>query len=175
MYHAADSTAICGIMTFLIAEALKGQNSPYVKNALLISLFNLLIQKSSGAEEIKESEKGETAVKILEYLQEHYTTVTLTDAAKYFNYSVPYLSKLIQDLTGDSFIKILQRIKLKEACHLLATTDCRISEIPALVGYDNAVYFNRIFKQKIGTSPYRYRKIHKNTLINGPYTEGSLL
>ena len=66
-----------------------------------------------------------------------------------------------------SFVNILQSIKLKEACHLLVTTNYKIETIMEMVGYNNTMYFNRVFKEKIGTSPSRYRKmqrIHDNKI-----------
>ena len=51
---------------------------------------------------------------------------------------------------------ILQRIS--EACSLLSRTDKNISEIAKAVGYEDPYYFSRIFKKKVGMSPFRYRQ-----------------
>lgn len=166
MYHSLHNPSLRNILAALVSEAFKGQNSVHIKKALMISVFNYLTNNNEGNDDYANSDKSEIANTILEYIQMNYATATLSDAAKHFNYSEPYLSKLIQNITGGTFIGILQKTRLKEACHLLATTSYRIGDIPGLVGYDSTVYFNRVFKQKIGTSPLKYRKMHKNTSLN---------
>ena len=41
---------------------------------------------------------------------------------------------------------------------LLETTNYNVSEIGNLVGYDNPLYFSRIFRRQKGMSPTEYRK-----------------
>ena len=38
-----------------------------------------------------------------------------------------------------------------------------VSEIAAVVGYDNALYFSRIFKKRTGMTPKEYRGMQKHT------------
>ena len=63
-----------------------------------------------------------------------------------------------------SFVNILQSIKLKKPVTFLST-NYKIETIMEMVGYNNTMYFNRVFKEKIGTSPSRYRKMHKESMI----------
>ena len=48
-------------------------------------------------------------------------------------------------------------IRIANAQNLLETTGYTISEIAAIVGYDNPLYFSRIFKKQKGLSPKEYR------------------
>ncbi|WP_455721107.1 helix-turn-helix domain-containing protein, partial [Agathobacter sp.] len=41
---------------------------------------------------------------------------------------------------------------------LLLNTEYNINEISQIVGYDNALYFSRMFKKIKGISPSEYRK-----------------
>lgn len=49
---------------------------------------------------------------------------------------------------------------------LLENTEYNIGEIAEIVGYDNPLYFSRVFKKEYGVSPAQYRKIWKNLLKN---------
>ncbi len=49
-------------------------------------------------------------------------------------------------------------VRMTHAQQLLSTTDYTITEISAVVGYDNPLYFSRLFKKQIGLSPTDYRK-----------------
>lgn len=51
---------------------------------------------------------------------------------------------------------------MANAQNLLETTDYNISEVAAAVGYDNALYFSRLFRKHIGVSPSEYRKKRNN-------------
>lgn len=163
MFHSLHNAYLRNLFALLISESLKGQDCFYTKKALLLAIFNYLDETNDDNNQIMEN--NELSNSILEYIQKNYSTITLTELAEHFNYSEPYLSKLIFNITGVSYANILQTTRLKEACHLLATTNIKICDIPSVVGYDSNVYFNRLFKQKIGTTPYKYRKMHKETSL----------
>ena len=48
-------------------------------------------------------------------------------------------------------------IRIANAQVLLETTDYNVTEIGNIVGYDNPLYFSRIFKKQKGVSPSEYR------------------
>ena len=52
----------------------------------------------------------------------------------------------------------LTSIRMEKARELLKSTDYTIGEISRLSGYENPLYFSRIFKKYAGTSPAGYRK-----------------
>ena len=52
---------------------------------------------------------------------------------------------------------ILQK-RICNAEALLLNTEYNINEIAQIVGYDNALYFSRIFKKIKGISPSEYHK-----------------
>jgi len=46
---------------------------------------------------------------------------------------------------------------------LLENTDYKIGEIAEIMGYDNQLYFSRVFRKEYGVSPVQYRKKIKET------------
>ena len=48
--------------------------------------------------------------------------------------------------------------RITNAQVLLETTSYSIAEIGSIVGYENSMYFSRIFKKQKGVSPSEYRK-----------------
>ena len=50
-------------------------------------------------------------------------------------------------------------IRMTNAQSLLETSTYNISEIAAFVGYDNPLYFSRLFKKHTGYSPSDFRNI----------------
>ena len=52
-------------------------------------------------------------------------------------------------------------LRILNAQMLLETTDGTVSEIARIVGYDNPMYFSRVFRKEKGTSPAKYRKVYR--------------
>lgn len=50
---------------------------------------------------------------------------------------------------------------------LLQNQHYSINEIARIVGYDNPLYFSRIFQKTKGISPSEYRKMHKPKGLSG--------
>lgn len=50
-------------------------------------------------------------------------------------------------------------IRVNNATSLLETTDYSMAEIAAIVGYDDPLYFSRLFRKLKGMSPSQYRKL----------------
>ena len=99
---------------------------------------------------------------ILDYIKQNYQEITLHELALKFHYTYPYISKLIKDYTGNTFIQLLQAIRLEQSASLLIRTQKNIPDIAYACGYESAEHFIRIFHKKYGISPLQYRK--KNLL-----------
>lgn len=50
-------------------------------------------------------------------------------------------------------------LRMVNAQSLLEHTNYNVKEISEIVGYDNPLYFSRVFKKEIGQSPAQYRKL----------------
>lgn len=82
----------------------------------------------------------------------------LSDFAKQWNYSLPYLSKRFKEETGCTYQEYLMRIRIQEACRLLVNTDKKVSEIAELVGYTDVDFFYQTFRKHMGKTPNAFRK-----------------
>ena len=98
---------------------------------------------------------------ILNYIQGNYRTVTINELAKKFNYSPSYLSKMIRQLTGESFTSLIRTMKMTKAGEMLLNTSLSVEEISGKTGYNSADHFARVFKKYYGMPPQKYRKENK--------------
>ena len=57
------------------------------------------------------------------------------------------------------FVYMLDR-RLARARHLLSSTALSVKEVAARVGYENPLYFSRVFSGRLGVSPTDYRHAH---------------
>jgi len=56
-------------------------------------------------------------------------------------------------------MQYLLTIRVNNAASLLETTDYSMAEISAIVGYEDPLYFSRVFRKIKGMSPTEYRKL----------------
>ncbi len=92
------------------------------------------------------------------YIETHITDANLDTLSSQLGYSTVYTSSLIKKLTGKNFSALLQEKRCALAAKLLKQTDMPIDEIIYAVGYENESFFRRIFKERYGESPLKYRK-----------------
>ena len=52
-------------------------------------------------------------------------------------------------------------IRINNAVSLLETTDYNVTEIAAIIGYDNPLYFSRIFRKQKRISPSDFHKLRQ--------------
>lgn len=98
---------------------------------------------------------------ILEYIDQDVQNVTLNSVADKFSLSTAHFSRMFKKQTGTNFSDYVTDKRLEHACHLLVTTDMKISDIVSTMGYQNVNYFNKIFKLKFNITPSQYRKQNK--------------
>ena len=104
-----------------------------------------------------ESTEEAVAVSVLRYMEAHYRDGSLTELADDLHYDMSVLSRLVKEKTGKTYTELLQEKRLTQACWLLDNSDIRVEDIGRAVGYENLSYFHRIFRERWGCSPKKYR------------------
>jgi two-component system, response regulator YesN len=120
----------------------------------------LFIQKIvSGAEVNSRNYKQDPIERGISFMESNFAQVDLKldDVAQYVDRNPSYFSHMLISKTGKGFSEILSGIRMKEAKRLLTETSKPIKEISLLVGYQNANYFSRSFKEINGKSPKEFR------------------
>lgn len=101
----------------------------------------------------------ETVTKVMEYLKNHYAEpLSLGTLSQLVGYTPQYLSSLFSNEVGMSIQVFLQRMRVEEACKLLAGTGMSVAEIAASVGYQDTRHFSKVFVRHQTISPKEYRK-----------------
>ncbi len=98
--------------------------------------------------------------RIKEYIDAHYLEdLKLPDIAAVLHINPYYLSHTFKALTGVSPMSYIIRRRIDEAQNLLLTTNLSITAIAMECGYNNSNYFQSVFKNLVGTTPGKYRKM----------------
>lgn len=139
---------------------------PEADESMLAELAEIL--KLLGTGLLKEAEREEPStdtrlVFIRRFIRNRaHEDISLATLAEELFLSASRTGHLVRDLTGKSFSLLLEEERMLRTRHLLLSTDRKLSDIAASVGYPNAYYFNRIFKRRFGISPGRFRKSGQN-------------
>jgi AraC family transcriptional regulator of arabinose operon len=71
------------------------------------------------------------------------------------------LRRRFKDQTSYSIKEYILRVQLRKAKELLATSGLSVAEVARECGFENALYFSRLFAQREGTPPRAFRNQHR--------------
>ena len=132
------------------------------RKLVLGTLLNLLALISDGVHRSKHSEKCgdvKNIDSIIEYMNMNYEKkLTVSTLAEMAGYSVSRFLHLFSETIGKPPMRYLRDIRLANACELLDTSEYPVSEVADLCGFNDPLYFSRVFADKYGLSPSVYRK-----------------
>lgn len=84
--------------------------------------------------------------------------LSLQEVADHMQISATYLSRLLKQEIGLSFIDYLTHVRVSKAVQLMGDPGIKMYEIAERVGYSSQHYFSTAFKKVFGVSPIEYRK-----------------
>ena len=72
--------------------------------------------------------------------------------------STSQICRILKTNMGETFITLLNKIRIQQAIKLMKKGKYKVYEIAELVGYNNYAYFYKLFKNETGTSPTDFYK-----------------
>ncbi len=141
------------IWTLINKQSNKRSINKITMGLLILQLINHTDKITMGVDNLNQ----DILVRTYEFIEEHYKDGELTDLAEKLGYDLPWLSRLIKDLTGQTYTEIVQTKRLNQAVFLLKNTSLSIADIGYNVGYNNLSYFYKLFNKRYGMSPKDYR------------------
>ncbi|WP_243292942.1 helix-turn-helix domain-containing protein [Bacillus sp. FJAT-47783] len=122
---------------------------------MLLFIYDLLDKAK------REQEQSRTNIieKGIAYIEQHFTNpdLTLEMVASIVERSPAYYSHLLMKKHGSSFRQIVTALRINEAKKLLQETNLTVQEIAERVGFRNANYFSKTFKEVTRSSPRDFR------------------
>ena len=126
---------------FLLVNRQAARNKSHVSNAML--------------------EETEEAIR---FFQAHYREpIRIDEYAKSIHVSESWFLQKFKEHTGVTPMHYILSLRMSAAQDLLENSDYSVTEIAEIIGYDNPLYFSRIFRKQIGVSPREYRKLQTSS------------
>lgn len=133
------------------------------REAKLCNLVNLVyISLSRMYKNIEKHEEPENHIrvrKLQKLIDLHFKTYKQpSDYAKLMNMTTRHLSRICNEVMGQSTGNLIQERVLLEAKRLLTYGKEPVADIAYTLGYDDVSYFIRLFKQKTTLTPKAFRE-----------------
>ncbi len=156
-FKVADILPVQNLIENLIWTLLNNMSNK--RNVNQITMGLLFMQLLNHTDKLAyESREDGAMLEVLRYIEDNYRDGSLGDAARSLHYDFYWLSHEIKNRTGKTYTEHLQEKRLSQSAFLLKNTRLSVSEIALAVGYENKSYFHRIFSEKFGITPSKYRK-----------------
>lgn len=122
---------------------------------LLILIHRVINAKPRGKNHML-MEEMDAAVR--HFHKNYNQTISIEDYAISQHMSVSWFIRNFKEYTNATPAQYLLSLRISNAQTLLETTSYNVTEVANIVGYDNPLYFSRIFKKQSGMSPSEFRK-----------------
>lgn len=136
-------------------------HSTEMTGLLYITLAQLI--KDSAKHKIVNEASYTYVQKALDYINYHYSyLISIDEIADYIGISRSQLFRVFKEHLSKSPKEFLTGFRIRQACTLLKQSNLSISVIAASVGFENSLYFSKVFNKVKGMSPTAYR--HRLTI-----------
>ena len=126
---------------------------------LLRNIFILISRNLIGANRADNSLENEVEL-AMHYFRENYRSeINVEDYALSRGMSASNFYRVFKQISGSTPLQYILKLRLSNAQNLLENSNLSIAEIASAVGYENPLYFSRLFNKHIGVSPSEYRKM----------------
>lgn len=151
-----------------IVELCEQENDEFVdlrKLKEIISVYYELLKNCAVPKKssfvIKAPKNFRHAKKVIEYIGEHYAEdISLDDMARLAELTPAYFSKYFKTITGTSFTKYLNFVRLEYAIKDMLTRNVSVTDAALENGFANVKSFITTCKRVYGYTPAQYKLHH---------------
>lgn len=127
---------------------------------IMLHRYFITSDKSKNVRALEEIDKATL------YFNEHYSeNICIDEYAQKHHVSISWFIRNFRQYTGYTPMQYILSKRIYNAEILLQDSTYNITEIAEIIGYDNPLYFSRIFKKTKGLSPSEYRKNIKSEAL----------
>ena len=158
-----DSPQVLALFEDVLAVLEQGyttQQLLYASHALTHLLAVLIREQRQG----RHQEPGipQRIIKTIDYMKQHLHQPLRLDAmAAIANLSRSQYTTLFKQQSGYTPMDYFTRLRVHRSCQLLDTTTESVKAIAISLGYDDPLYFSRVFRSVTEVSPQAYREARK--------------
>lgn len=104
------------------------------------------------------NKKNDLVYELIRHIEKNFfdRTLNLESLSKKWGYHSKYLSSEFKKRVGVGFSAFLKNTRLKHAVFLMDNGVASIKNVAFLCGFDDPLYFSKVFKETVGVTPKQY-------------------
>jgi AraC-like DNA-binding protein len=115
------------------------------------TVFNLAARE-------KKNRKSYISSDVIHWVNDNLTEpISLDQAAEHFGKSPSWVSKIVREQTGESFIEYLNEKRLDLSMKLFKDNSVKVKDVAKAAGFNSTAYFIKRFRLKYGITPNEWR------------------
>lgn len=166
IFHVGSSMEYERIFKMIINELQRCQDNYEEMLTLLLTHLLIVFDRELSRKRVITNEYMDREMdNAVSYFSENYNKdISIEQYAESRGMSVSWFIRNFKKFTGTAPMQFIVSMRINNAQILLEQTNYTINEIAKIVGYDDQLYFSRLFRKQKGFPPSQYRKIGKNLL-----------
>lgn len=173
MTDSDDQPLLSGIQELsTISEQEPAYEFHFIEAVCKICRFLIIRAEQDGSTRFSAENKlqEQRVKKMLSFIHAHFGEhISINDMARSAAISRTECFRCFQTILGKSPVEYLTEYRLSMAISMLTNSERTLSEISYLCGFSSPSYFGKVFRERCGTSPQKYKKqicgSHKNHMI----------
>ena len=128
---------------------------------LLERIVLLAAKQNQSAEALRDVD--ERLLAVIKYMADNlHRPLSIAEVAEHSHLSPSRLGHLFSARFGKSLVRWREEQRVQFASQLLQLSNRPVKQIAAEVGYEDPLYFSRVFRRRIGLSPKAFRARHQS-------------
>jgi AraC family transcriptional regulator len=157
--HRSELTAWLG--TRLEHELMRVDTASTIAIDGLIS--EMLAEGSRGKVLIEETGRTAWLTRAIDYLHDNFAaSISLAEVARTAGVHSAHLSRVFRQKMGCTVGEYVRRLRFEFACQQILTTGRQLCDVALDAGFADQSHFNRMFRAKMGVTPFVYRNLHRH-------------
>ncbi|AZN39918.1 AraC family transcriptional regulator [Paenibacillus albus] len=160
LFHFDDDGLLIDNMSAIIQSS-SNYSVPYIKSlGLLYIFFSLLTEQhnKNNKNSTNLSKENMHVLQAVQYIQHQYMhDFQISELADRLGFNRSYFCSIFKKHMKVSPKQYLMNIRISRACELMKHSDLNISEIARSTGFNDPLYFSKIFKKLRSHSPHVYK------------------
>lgn len=153
--------SLVSIFETIISELMQKAEHYQIRTSILMQ------QTLCKIAELRENRSGRTkpemqecVAKAIDYMNMHYPErIMVKELAEKSGLSVSRFIQIFRGSAGVSPKEYLMNVRMDKACEFLRYTNLTVKEIAVMTGFEDQLYFSRVFRKYRKLSPTEYRKM----------------
>ena len=122
----------------------------------------MLVEGTRGRALVEERRDARWLTKATQFLHDNFSaTLSLDEIAQVAGVHSAHLSRVFRQKMGCTVGEYVRRLRFEFASQQLLSTERSLCEVAQDAGFADQSHFHRLFRSRMGVTPYTYRKLHR--------------